>query len=288
MNLIIGLGNWGAKYKKNRHNVGFMVLDELTQGTKFNAGTKFKAEVLKTKREGEEVILCKPQTFMNASGEAVGKVSRFYQIKTDQILVVHDDLDLPLGEVRVSQGSGAAGHKGVESIIKTLKTKEFTRVRLGIGRPEPNKEVEDFVLSDFRDSERKMAEEMVDRAVEMVYLTLKEGFGRSSPAPSEGKAHFQAVGDVLERFNPVEDKYISREFQQYGYDLAEELGDLKHKSLYFKLAKENPRVILERARSFVKDANARNPGRLFMWKLEQIKKEVKEARGSKKKTKEKK
>ena len=137
MKLIVGLGNPGAKYQQTRHNLGFMVLDKLgekltpVEKTFWQESKKFNALLLKT----EKAILMKPQTFMNASGIAVAKVANFYKIKPQDIWIIHDEVDLPLGKTRIRLGGGTAGHRGIESIIKQLGHDQFIRFRLGIGHP---------------------------------------------------------------------------------------------------------------------------------------------------------
>ncbi|MEA3272218.1 MAG: aminoacyl-tRNA hydrolase [Patescibacteria group bacterium] len=170
MKLIIGLGNPGRKYKKTRHNVGFRVLDEMIKDsstslrTSFKFDKKFNADVVKK----GQIIFAKPQTFMNKSGEAVWAIQKYYKIKSDDIVVVHDELYLELGKVRESTGSRSAGHNGVQSIINLLDTKNFTRVRIGIG-PCPKKiPAEKFVLQKFSRKEEKELEEIIKRVIEII------------------------------------------------------------------------------------------------------------------------
>jgi len=145
--LIVGLGNPGEKYKNNRHNVGFVLIDKYAKehGLVWEENSKLKALTCKV----EDKLLVKPQTFMNNSGESVSQIINFYKIDPEDLTVIHDDVDLPLGEVKKQFASGAAGHHGVESIISCLGTKEFWRVRIGVGRPSGGMQVEDFVLQDF-------------------------------------------------------------------------------------------------------------------------------------------
>jgi len=148
MILIVGLGNPGKKYKKTRHNVGFMVID-----------------ALKKKISGKNIVLLKPQTFMNNSGKTVKRIIRNLKLEIRNLVVIHDDIDLPLGTIRVSKNVGSAGHKGVQSIIDELGTKNFTRIRIGIqpktGKP---KEVEKFVLEKFTKEEKKIVKETIKKA----------------------------------------------------------------------------------------------------------------------------
>ncbi|MBI2642028.1 MAG: peptidyl-tRNA hydrolase [Candidatus Wildermuthbacteria bacterium] len=156
MHLIIGLGNPGKKYEKTRHNAGFMVLD-----------------VLEKKELG--VRLLKPDTFMNNSGSAVKKEMQKLKIKSQNLLVIHDDIDIPLGKTKVSKGSGSAGHKGVESIIQALGTKDFTRIRIGILPPEGKPEdVETFVLKNFKKEELPLLKAAIASALSTLTSKLNE------------------------------------------------------------------------------------------------------------------
>lgn len=155
MILIVGLGNPGKKYKKTRHNVGHLLIDEFPKRRNF--------------------IIAKPQTFMNESGKAVKALVKFYKIKLESLWVVHDDIDLPIGTIRISKNRGAAGHKGVQSIIKELKTKDFWRIRIGIqpktGKP---KNVEKFVLQKFEKEEEKILKGAIKEAIKEIELRNKK------------------------------------------------------------------------------------------------------------------
>ncbi|KKW17406.1 MAG: Peptidyl-tRNA hydrolase [Candidatus Magasanikbacteria bacterium GW2011_GWA2_50_22] len=174
MQLIVGLGNPGEEYKKTRHNIGFAVLDSLGQKFtvdntwKFNK--KFDAELIETKLMCEKVILLKPQTFMNDSGAAVRVALQYYKLVPQDLLVIHDDLDLKLGTLRLAFGAGSAGHRGVQSIIDTLHTKEFWRLRVGIGLKRGA--AESFVLKPFSRLEQaklKKTLALVAHAVQMIF-----------------------------------------------------------------------------------------------------------------------
>ena len=155
MKLIVGLGNPGSEHLNNRHNVGFMALDNLSRHYKFEAWrSKLDGMFATTSFGSEKFILVKPQTFMNLSGICVAKFKKFFKITVDNIFVIYDDIDLGFGEVRIKQGGGDAGHKGVRSISQHLQTKDFNRIRLGIGRPNRKDEVSHFVLSNFSKTER--------------------------------------------------------------------------------------------------------------------------------------
>ena len=161
MFLIVGLGNPGDKYVKTRHNVGFLFLDYLAQRNGIQLGkSKWKAEVVKTKLYGENVVLVKPLTFMNASGTAVAQLKSYYKAPLQNIIVIHDDLDLDFGRLKIVEGRGAGGHNGVRSLIENLGGKEFVRIRVGIGRSEFDQESSSFVLSRFTNDEIQSLESL--------------------------------------------------------------------------------------------------------------------------------
>lgn len=151
MKLIVGLGNPGEKYCGNRHNIGFILVDELAEklGLAWEDSSKLKAKIAKK----DDLILVKPLEFMNSSGNSVSLVINFFKISLKELVIVHDDIDLDFGEVKKQFASGAAGHHGVESIISTLGTKDFWRVRVGVGRPTDAQPVEDYVLRNFSEEE---------------------------------------------------------------------------------------------------------------------------------------
>ena len=174
MKLIVGLGNPGKEYERTRHNVGFIVLDQLQASlpefSSWEENTKFQAFVAGGMVGNEKVILVKPTTYMNLSGEAVSKIGHYYKVPPPDLIVVHDEKDIPLGDVRVEKNRNHAGHNGVRSIIETINTKEFTRVRVGI-KSESQRKMKDtakFVLGKFGLFEKKQAEETVRLAVEKV------------------------------------------------------------------------------------------------------------------------
>jgi PTH1 family peptidyl-tRNA hydrolase len=188
--LIVGLGNPGRKYASNRHNVGFQCLDRLAEawGLSFSR-RKHKALLAQDEIAGLKVILAKPQTFMNLSGEAVEQLARFYQVAPENILVIYDDLDLPVGRIRLRPEGGSGGHKGMKSIIEHLGSNGFPRLRVGIGRPSHGDPV-DYVLSDFAPDERSTIEEACERAVSAIELWLAEGvvaaMNRYNTSPTHG------------------------------------------------------------------------------------------------------
>jgi len=174
--LIVGLGNPGRTYARNRHNVGFMVVETLARQLGLaTPRLQMKALVQTGELGGHKVILARPQTFMNLSGEAVGSLVRYYKIPLTHLLVIHDDLDLPFGVIRLRPGGGAGGHKGLISIIERLGTQSFPRLRFGIGRPPGRMEAADYVLQDFSALEQPALELLMDRAVQAVQVFVTEG-----------------------------------------------------------------------------------------------------------------
>ena len=173
MKLIVGLGNPGDKYKKTRHNLGFLMVDYLAAGDKWKENKKANCLYIKKLIGLEEVELIKPLTFMNSSGQAVNYIQKKHRLKPENILIIHDEIDLPLGEIRIQQGRGAAGHKGVQSVINQLGTKDFIRMRIGI---EPDKsqiiDTEKFVLEKFTSQEEKIVQATIKRATELVTAAL--------------------------------------------------------------------------------------------------------------------
>jgi peptidyl-tRNA hydrolase, PTH1 family len=169
MFLIVGLGNPGREYKETRHNVGFMVVDRLCQkwGVK-PTRLQSKALVAQTLVGEEKIILAKPQTFMNLSGESVGPLVRYYKLELSQLLVVHDDLDLPLGTLRLRPGGGSGGQKGLNSIIQKLGTQDFPRMRVGIGRPPGRMDAADYVLQTFSSGDLETFQFVLNKAEEAV------------------------------------------------------------------------------------------------------------------------
>ncbi len=152
--LVVGLGNPGRQYENNRHNIGFMAVDRIADDHKFGPWrTKFSAQIADGTIDGQRVMLMKPQTYMNKSGQAVADAARFYKIAPARIIVMHDELDLPPGKIRVKTGGGAAGHNGLKSIDADLGDQNYHRVRIGIGHPGDKARVSGYVLSDFASSE---------------------------------------------------------------------------------------------------------------------------------------
>ncbi len=178
--LIVGLGNPGREFEHNRHNVGFMLLNCLSEKLeqKFSR-VESRALISKATVQGMRIILAKPQTFMNDSGAAVGSLVRFYKIPLENLLVAYDEVDLPLGVLRLRPDGGSAGHKGMQSIIERLGTDNFPRLRIGTGRPPGKKEAADYVLQDFPPHERELLDETLDHAVEAVLTFIRDGLDRA-------------------------------------------------------------------------------------------------------------
>jgi PTH1 family peptidyl-tRNA hydrolase len=181
--LIIGLGNPGKRYELTRHNIGFMVLEKLAARLEIELKQKsFNALWGKGTVAGENVLLAKPQTFMNLSGTAVRQLQSFFKTDISNLIVIHDDLDLPFGSVRLKAGGGTAGHKGLASIESNLGTSEFTRVRLGIGKPVDKSRIEGYVLEHFRKEEQIALPELLQWAAgasaEIVLNGLQKAIGK--------------------------------------------------------------------------------------------------------------
>lgn len=176
MKIIVGLGNPGRKYERTRHNAGFMVADELAGNLHAEiAQEKHYALIGEVRIDSVEAVLVKPQTYMNESGRAVAAVLRHTYTTASDLVVIHDELDLPLGAVRVKIGGGHGGHNGLRSLIEHVGSSDFIRVRVGINRPALNMDSADYVLSPFLAEERQTASEAVAKAAETVRLIVVEG-----------------------------------------------------------------------------------------------------------------
>jgi peptidyl-tRNA hydrolase, PTH1 family len=177
--LVVGLGNPGREYAGNRHNVGFMVAELLAGRVsgRFGRAKRVSAEVAEGRLGfgGPKLILVKPLTFMNLSGAPVVALAQFFKVPVEHVVAVHDELDVPYGQVRVKRGGGEGGHNGLRSMSKSLGSKEYARVRFGIGRPPGRQDPADYVLSDFAATERKELEFLVDRTADVVEAVVLEG-----------------------------------------------------------------------------------------------------------------
>jgi len=177
---FIGLGNPGSKYANTRHNIGFMVLDKLVG--------KLGGDISRSKFSGlwgqvtigdRRIYFLKPQTYMNLSGESVGQFLAYFKIKPSEILIIHDDLDLPLGRIKLVRKGGSGGHKGIRSVIAILGTENFCRMKIGIGRPRYGEDVEKFVLSPFYSDEKETLEKIVEIAVHGLIMVAEKGIDRA-------------------------------------------------------------------------------------------------------------
>jgi PTH1 family peptidyl-tRNA hydrolase len=179
--LVVGLGNPGREYAGNRHNVGFVIADLLAArtGARFGRHRRAAAEVAETRfgvgADAPRAVLAKPMTYMNLSGGPVSALVRFYKVPTDRIVAVHDELDLPFGQLRAKVGGGEGGHNGLRSLSQSLSTKDYLRTRFGIGRPPGRQDPADFLLSDFTATERKELDFLVDRAADIVESIIARG-----------------------------------------------------------------------------------------------------------------
>jgi PTH1 family peptidyl-tRNA hydrolase len=198
--LVVGLGNPGAEYARHRHNVGFQVVEALARvhGLAFTRRKGTKAQVAEGQVGSRRVVLAKPQSFMNLSGQAVGRLSRAHGIPPEQILVVYDDLDLPLGRLRLRPEGSSGGHKGMRSIIDSLGTHMFPRLRVGIDRPPGRMDPAEYVLQPFGEDQELLLAETLERAVAAIECWLAEG-----------------ILPAMDRFNRPADK-VESDFQENG------------------------------------------------------------------------
>jgi PTH1 family peptidyl-tRNA hydrolase len=175
--VIVGLGNPGKKYEATKHNVGFWAVDQLSDHWNMPfQKEKWHSQVAEGIIHGEKVLLLKPQTYMNLSGEAVGAVVRFFQLDWEDLLVIYDDMDLPLGQLRLRQKGSAGGHNGIKSIIEHLGTKQFNRIKIGIDRPPAGMSVVNHVLSPFSEDDHQLVADAATYAAKATELWLTDGF----------------------------------------------------------------------------------------------------------------
>ena len=180
MYLVVGLGNPGKTYQHTRHNVGFMVVDRLAGAHSIRVTReRFSSLWGAGNIASRKVILAKPQTFMNRSGQAVAALRAYYKLAVHNLLVIHDDLDVDFGRIKIVRGGGTGGHRGIRSIHDTLKEDQYIRVKVGIGRPRFSEAVEDYVLSPWYEDQRDQVVKMVDYAAEAVAATIADGLAKA-------------------------------------------------------------------------------------------------------------
>ncbi len=176
MKIIVGLGNPGISYEWSRHNIGFLVVNRLAEIHHILVGTRrFKSLIGKGSIDSQSVILAKPMTYMNRSGEAVAKIVSFFQGGTKDLIVIHDDLDLPFGKLRIKQRGGDGGHQGIRSVIESMGGNSFLRLKIGIGRPLGEMDPAEYVLTRFSAREKSSLDEALTRATECLTVILHEG-----------------------------------------------------------------------------------------------------------------
>jgi PTH1 family peptidyl-tRNA hydrolase len=176
MHLVVGLGNPGDEYQDNRHNLGFKVVDELRARARGPLSrAKFGAELCEVTLAGERVLLCKPMEFMNVSGQSVARVASFWKVPVAELIVVHDELDLPFGLLKLGAGGGHGGHNGVRSMLADLGSAEFARVRVGVGRPAPGRDSADYLLSNFSRAEDKELPALIGLAADAIQAIVARG-----------------------------------------------------------------------------------------------------------------
>ena len=182
LHLIVGLGNPGAEYARTRHNAGFLVVEEVAAraSAHWNLETKFDARVAKADRDGRRILFAEPQTFMNASGEAVGALVSFYRVTPSRLLVIADDADLPLGEIRLRAKGSSGGHHGLESIEQHVGSREFARLKVGIGRTKDGRrEITNYVLGKFSSEEKLLLEKVLQRASDQAECWVADGIEKA-------------------------------------------------------------------------------------------------------------
>ena len=179
--LIVGLGNPGEDYAKTRHNAGFLLVEKLAAQWRsgWTKERKFQARVSRAERGGRTVLLAEPQTFMNLSGESVAALMQFYQLSLERLLLVVDDADLPLGEIRLRPGGGAGGHHGLESVMHHVSSREYARLRIGIGRSGESRQITSYVLGKFSPGESALLDKVLERAAGQVECWLDAGIQKA-------------------------------------------------------------------------------------------------------------
>ena len=184
--LVVGLGNPGPNYAQTRHNLGFMVADLLAArlGSKFKVHKRSGAEIVTGRLGGRPVVLAKPRCYMNESGRQVGPLAKFYSVSAADVLIIHDELDIDFGQIRLKIGGGEGGHNGLRSVAAALGTKEFKRVRIGIGRPPGRKDPAAFVLENFTAAERAEVPAVCEQAADATELLIELGL-----EPAQNRVH---------------------------------------------------------------------------------------------------
>ena len=179
--LVVGLGNPGAKYESTRHNMGFLAVDLLAEKEKFKfSKLRFKAWTATVELGGEKVLVMKPQTYMNLSGEAVGEAARFYKIPADHVIVISDDISLPSGKLRIRAGGSAGGHNGLKNIIQHLGSDRFPRIKVGVGSPKPGEhDIVDWVIGKPIGEDQKVLYDTLCRAAEAVPVLIEQGVDKA-------------------------------------------------------------------------------------------------------------
>ncbi|ADY54568.1 peptidyl-tRNA hydrolase [Syntrophobotulus glycolicus DSM 8271] len=173
MKAVIGLGNPGIKYADTRHNVGFMLLDRIAGNEDVQYSKGFKGKFAEIRHQNRKIILLKPYTFMNLSGQSVAELINYYKVPLEDMLVIHDDMDIALGRLRFREKGSAGGHNGIKSIIQELGTQEFWRLKIGVGRPQKERDVVSHVLSGFDRESREVLSETLEKARKAVFLWLE-------------------------------------------------------------------------------------------------------------------
>ena len=175
--ILVGLGNPGKQYESTRHNMGWLALDSLMEQEKFTLPKlRFKAWTGIFEKDGNKILVMKPQTYMNLSGESVGEAARFYKVPADHVVVISDDVSLPVGKLRIRQGGSAGGHNGLKNIIAHLGTDQFPRIKVGVGMPEhPDHEMIDWVIGKPKGDEAKLLRQTLDRAANAALCLMAEG-----------------------------------------------------------------------------------------------------------------
>ncbi|MDS1030282.1 aminoacyl-tRNA hydrolase [Bacillota bacterium LX-D] len=181
MKLVVGLGNPGPRYETTRHNIGFITADFLADklGVDFKAASKHQSLVAEGRWQQEKIIIAKPQTYMNLSGQAVGSLLHWYKLQPQDLIVIYDDLDLAVGRLRIRNSGSSGGQKGMGNIIQILGTEKIQRVRLGIGRPPQGWQTADYVLSGFSDNEWKILQNLLPKAAEAVLTIISDGLEKA-------------------------------------------------------------------------------------------------------------